>query len=158
MSTQNNLNGETWEQTHVPPPYANSQQPELLWPNPGKLPCQSYCFYDIREVQHRTCQQAATMADTDSVINEDGVVNPCVCAAKKKESFKHHSAVRQGCQVSRFCRVTQAFSACLTLSLHGYSWREAWGSKSCACDWVRACRMNKNFTQAGTQCWQLWAR
>lgn len=21
MSTQNNLNGETWEQTHVPPPY-----------------------------------------------------------------------------------------------------------------------------------------
>lgn len=58
------------------------------------------------------------MAGTDSVMNEDGVVNPRACAGKKKESYKHHSAVRQGCQVSRSCRVTQAFSVCLTLSRH----------------------------------------
>lgn len=44
MSTQNNLNGENLGADTCPAPllYANSQQPELSWPNPGKLPGQSY--------------------------------------------------------------------------------------------------------------------
>lgn len=80
------------------PPYANSQQPELLSPNRGgKLPGQSYWFYDIRERRHRTCRPAAT---TDSVMNGDGAVSPSVRAGKEKESFKRHTAVRQACQVS----------------------------------------------------------